>query len=206
MKKITTFIISTFISFSIFSQLKLEAVELNAGINYSSFLFTNSDGERDQQYDFASRSNFGVNFILSKNKHIFRPSLNMRQGGAQTTLDNKSVNWKTNYVDVSVAYLYRVLNLERFSIAPGIGFYGGYMLNGYQNIGTTRYSLTDQEALNPIDFGLQGVSNFTLQVTESFTFGLDYRFGYGLAQIEEDEGQKTSNMYHSVLLGIGIKF
>lgn len=186
--------------------LKLTAIELTFGKTYSSFQFENSAGEKYGNYQYAALNNFGANFNLTADRHVLRPSLGFRQGGAKTTIETIPIDWKLNYLDLSVGYLFKVLDTERLAISPGVALYGGYLMNGEQNVGDMRFPLAETEALKPFDFGVQGIVNGCFNVNEQLAISLEYRFGYGIAQIENDlQPQTANNIYHALVLGIGFR-
>ena len=186
--------------------MALTDIELTFGNTYSSFQFKNSAGEKEGNYNYAALRNFGVNFNLTADRHVLRPSLGFRQGGAKTAIEGTPVDWKLNYLDLSVGYLYKVLNTERLEISPGLALYGGYLLNGEQNVGDMRFPLAETEAIKPFDFGVQGMVNARFNVSEQFAISLEYRFGYGIAQIENDvQPQTANNIYHALVLGVGFR-
>lgn len=182
-------------------------VELTFGNMYSSFQFRNSAGDREGGYGYAALNSFGVNLNLRSGRHVLRPCLGLRQGGAKTTIENTPVDWKLNYFDLSMGYLYKILHTDNLEISPGIALYGGYLLNGEQNIGeNSRLLMKDTGAIKSFDFGMQGIVNSRFQINDQLGFTLEYRFGYGMAQIENDlEPQTANNLYHAVILGIGFR-
>jgi hypothetical protein len=187
-------------------QMKLTDINLVGGRNFSTFSFKNSEGSKDQKLNYVGLNTFGVNFNLTAGRHILRPELSFRQAGAKSDYEGIPLSWKMNYLDVNLAYLVNVLNSERFVVAPGVGLGAGYMLNGEQYIGSTRYSITDTKALKPFDFGFQGLAHFRANITDNLSLSLEYRFGMGITQIENaDNAQKSRNIYQAALLGIGIR-
>ena len=48
-----------------------------------------------------------------------------------------------------------------------------------------------------------GMLNAKVQVNSILSVGMEYRFGYGLMQIEKDIDQKTKNISHSLLFSLG---
>lgn len=190
---------------SVFSQkMTLTEINLVGGKNFSSFLFKDSDGAKDKTLNYNMLNSFGVNFGLQSGNHILRPEILFRQAGAKSDFEGTALSWKMNYLDVNIAYLYSVVNTSRFSISPGIGIGAGYMLNGDQYIGETRYQVSDTDALKRFDFGFQGLTNFKAHITDFFSISLEYRFGMGITQIENDvNAQKSRNIYHAALLGLG---
>ncbi len=207
MHKFTTVLAFLFlVCFSHSQNMKLTDINLIGGRNFGTFIFTDSQGNKDKTLDYEALSTFGVNFNLTSGRNILRPELSFRQAGAKSDYEGLAMSWKMNYLDVNFAYLFNVLNSERFVVAPGIGLGAGYMLTGEQYIGSTRYSIIDSKSLKSFDFGFQGLAHFRANVTENFSISIEYRFGMGITQIENDiNAQKSRNLYNAALLGVGIK-
>ena len=142
-KQLLTLCAASLIGFTGQGQMKLTDINLVGGRNFSTFSFKDSEGSKDKTLNYAGLNTFGINFNLTAGRHILRPELSFRQAGAKSDYDGIALSWKMNYLDVNLAYLVNVLNSERFVVAPGIGLGAGYMLNGEQYIGSTRYSITD---------------------------------------------------------------
>jgi hypothetical protein len=203
---LTTFFLLGVILTSNAQGMALSDIELAFGNTFSSFQFKNSAGEKEGNYQFTALRNFGVNFNLTDHRHVLRPSLGFRQGGAKTTIEGIPVDWKLNYLDLSVGYFYKALKTERLEISPGLALYGGYLLNGEQNVGEMRFQLAETKAINPFDFGVQGMVHSRFNVSEQFAISLEYRFGYGIAQIENDvQPQTSNNIYHALVIGVGFR-
>jgi hypothetical protein len=204
--KLLLVFVSLSVQWSFSQQMQLSEINLIGGRNFSTFSFKDSDGAKDQTLDYVGLNTFGINFNLTSGRHILRPELSFRQAGAKSDYDGIPLAWKMNYLDVSLAYLVNVLNSDRFVVAPGIGLGAGYMLNGEQYIGNTRYSITDTKSLKSFDFCFQGLTHFRANLSENISLSLEYRFGMGITQIENDmNAQQSRNIYQAALLGIGLR-
>lgn len=187
--------------------LQLSEIDLVGGKTFTSFLYKDSEGSKDKTLDYTMNNSFGINFNLSAQKHVLRPELIFRQGGSKSDYAGTQLNWKLNYLDLNLGYLYRIIQTEKFEVAPGLAIGAGYLLNGDQYIGNVRYNVVDNKSLKRFDFGIQGITQFKMNITESFSLGLEYRFGMGITQIENDiNAQKSRNIYHSALICLGIRF
>ena len=111
-----------------------------------------------------------------------------------------------NYFNFNIGYLYSILQTEKFEIQPGVALGVGYMLNGEQTIGDVRLSIIEEESMNRFELGAQVITNFKAHLTEQFSISLEYRFGIGINHIENDiNEQKSRNIYHGALLGLGFR-
>jgi hypothetical protein len=206
LRNLTTTLVIFSLTASYAQNIKLTDINLVGGLNFSTFIFKDSGGEKDKTLDYEALSSFGINFNFITSRHILRPELSFRQAGAKSDYDGLALSWKMNYLDINFAYLINVINSERFLVAPGIAFGAGYMLTGEQYIGSKRYSITDNKSLKTFDLGFQGLAHFRANITDNLSLSLEYRFGMGITQIENnDTEQKSRNMYNSALLGLGIR-
>ena len=205
MKRFIILFSLTIISVYSFSQgLTLKQICVVGGKNVSTFLFRDSEGNKDKTLDMTSLNSFGINASWMNEKSTLRPELLFRQAGAKSDVNGLPLSWKMNYLDLNMGYLYAILKTERFSISPGLALGFGYLLNGEQYIGTMRYSLLETRSLSRYDFTAQGMSQFKVQLSEDINLSLEYRIGMSVLQIEKDvTAQKTHNVFQSALLGIG---
>ena len=189
-----------------FSQKKL-SVGIYGGPTYSTFSFVNSQGvDESSNYEFIGQSTFGVQLNIHNSKHNLRPSLGLRQAGAKSTLGTIPMTWSLNYLDLEAAYLYELVQKKSLGVSLGAGLYGGYLIGGEQTIGTKTYSLNEEEAFNPIDFGARAMTNIRFSITQTISVFGEYQFGYGLSQIENDEtDQQTRNRNQAIKVGLTIE-
>ncbi|WP_299206845.1 hypothetical protein [Brumimicrobium sp.] len=204
MKKLIVIAAIAFSSNIMAQNFGLNSINLVGGKQFSTFAFKNSNDEKDKTLKYQMYNAFGVNANFSGGRHILRPEIMFRQAGARTTFNDVQINWKMNYLNLNVAYLYSILNERVFSIQPGVAISGGYMLNGEQEIGQMRLNIVEEESMKRFEVSAMGIVNTTAKITSSFSIGLEYRFGIGLNHIENDiNEQMTRNLYHGVMLNLG---
>ncbi|HZH85983.1 MAG TPA: hypothetical protein VFD77_01615 [Brumimicrobium sp.] len=204
MKKLIVFVALAFSSMTMAQSFGLSTINLVGGKQFSTFAFKNSNDEKDKTLKYQMYNAFGVNAAFKGGRHILRPELMLRQAGARTTFNDVQINWKMNYANLNVAYLYSILEGRTFSIQPGVAISAGYMLNGEQEIGQTRLDIIEEESMTRFEVGAIGMLNATAQITPSFSIGLEYRFGIGLNHVENDINEQiTRNLYHGAMLNLG---
>src|SRR5690554_5372773 len=98
----------------------LNIINLVGGKQFSTFAFKNSNDEKDNTLKYQMYNAFRVNANFSGERHILRPEIMFRQAGARTTFNDIQFNWKMNYLNLNVSYLYSILNERVFSIQPGV--------------------------------------------------------------------------------------
>lgn len=202
-----TFSLIIGIGFSAFAQdFSLNRVSVNGGKQFSNFLFKTSNDQKDQTLSYQMYNAFGLNASFTSSKHTIRPEIQFRQAGAGKTIQNTPITWKMNYFNFNIGYGYALLQTDRFEAQAGAAISIAYMLNGEQTIGESRYSIVEEQSMTRFELGTQGFANFTTFISDQISLSLEYRFGVGLNHIENDnDDQKTRNIYHSALLGIGIR-
>ena len=186
-------------------EFSLRSIDIFSGKQFSNFLFKNSDDSKDQSLEYQTYNSFGLNGSLTSGRHTIRPELLIREAGAKKTLENTEVRWKMDYFNFNIGYGYNLFENDRFKIQPGAALGIGYLLEGEQLIGDMRLSITEEESMKRFEFSTYGFSNFRAFLSKSISLSLEYRFGIGINQIEnENNDQQTRNIYHSAILGIGI--
>lgn len=179
------------------------SINLIGGARFSNFIFHNSEGVKSDNLSYRLNTALGVNLAVNINKNIIRPELMFHQAGAKSKLSGTSFDWKLNYLALNVGYLYSVVDTGILSLQPGLAFGVNYMVSGEQIIGNNRYNIIKEESLGRLDLEVMGLLNAKIQVTPLFSIGAEYRFGYGLLQIEKDIDQRTRNIGNSVLVHVG---
>lgn len=204
MKKFIVIVALAFSGAVVGQDFGLKTIHLVGGPQLTNFTFKNSDDEKDKTLKYKMYSAFGINADFEGNRHILRPEILFRQAGAKTTFNDIQINWKMNYVNINVGYLYSVYQGKNISIQPGVALGAGYMLNGEQEIGDSRLNIVEEESMNRFELSAMGMLNATAKITSFFSLGLEYRFGIGLNQIENDvNNQRSRNLYHGIMLNLG---
>jgi hypothetical protein len=183
---------------------KLQQINFNAGKTFSSFLYKDADGNKDENLSYRSGNNYNLSIGLGLgSKHLIRPEIQYSELGAKSSFLDAQVDWKLNYLGVGASYLFKVIDKETISLSPGAVIGYDYLLKGEQTIGSARYNLTENDALKAWDLNAGLLLNGRFKVTESLYLNLEYRFNMGLNQIEkQDKGEKTKNIGHKALLGL----
>ena len=175
-------------------------------------MYEDAVGNTNENLNYRSGTSYSLNlgFKLGK-KHMLRPELIYQQLGAKSYVDNTIVEWSLNYLGTGVGYLYKLLEKEgflgqeSFTFSPGLVLNANYMMNGEQTIGVNRFNITEQDLLKSFDIMIGLTLNSRFKVSDNFSINLDYRYGFGLMDIENiegDENEKTRNLGHMASLGL----
>jgi hypothetical protein len=183
---------------------RIQQVNFNVGKTFSSFLYKDTNGNKDENLSYRSGNSYNLSIGLGfGSKHLLRPEIQYSEMGAKSSFLDAPVDWKLNYLGVGASYLYKLLNKETISLSPGVIVGYDYLLKGEQTVGITRYDLNQNDALKIWDLNAGLLLNSRFKVTESLYVNFEYRFNIGLNQIEkQDQGEKSKNIGHKALLGL----
>ena len=189
-----------------FAQYKVKADEINflVGKNATKFLYQFGSETKPTQFVNGNAYSLNIGINLSE-KHTLRPELNLYQAGAKTTVDDLPLNWKLTYLGVGCGYLYNVLNKNTISLSPGAVVGVDYMTQGEQTIGVNRYDVIENNYLKKLNVSAGLLLNSRFKVTETLFLSFEYRFNFGLNQIEIDSEEKTRNIGNTALIGLSFK-
>jgi hypothetical protein len=106
---------------------------------------------------------------------------------------------------VGFGYLYNLLNKNTISLTPGVVVGVDYMTQGEQTIGINRYDIIESNYLKKLNVSAGLLLNSRFKVTETLFLSFEYRFNFGLNQIEIDSEEKTRNIGNVGLIGLSFK-
>lgn len=196
----------TLITLSIcFAAIAQHHIEIKSGVNFSSFVFKDSKSikAKDLTHVFNNYSAISYEAHLGKNKrHIVRPELGFRQSGARIIKDKTKYEWKFNYLDVNLTYMFKFLGNDNYGLHVGAGPNLGFLLTGEQSIGEEYYDVIDENQIKILDVGLNFLANAQFKVSKNIFVSVEYRYGLGLLNIESDEDQRTRSTNHYILAGL----
>lgn len=185
-------------------EMKLNKIAAFGGMNFSSFLFNEPQQALKNQLNYKTGSSMGLNFEFELNKHILRPELLYRRVGSYSEQNSADMNWTLNYIDLNFGYMYKVLDGEKFDIAPGLAYGLGYMTQGQQFIGQSRYDITNDGFFKRFDLTGSLMLNFSFQIAQNLSLFSEYRFGMSILNIEKDANQSTRNIFHTIGFGLAM--
>ena len=189
----------------IFSQKDVR-LNLFYGKNATNFIFKEGLTNKATKYAFGDYYALNLGIKVAP-KYVIRPEINYYQAGAKSSYNEISLNWKLNYVGVGCAYLGRIVGKDSsmFNLSTGAFFSLDYLLKGSQGIGTTNYNIIQENSLERHNITSALLLNGTYKVTESLFLNFEYRFNFGLNNIEKDQNEKTRNIGNTGAIGISFK-
>lgn len=182
-------------------------LHVKGGPTFSTFLFRNSESDRDESLKHLNTSYFGVSYdMLFGEKHLIRPEIAYKQAGARSDLNNIPLRWELNYLDINVSYSFQLYAWEKVQLYMGLGPAMSILMGGEQQIGDRVYDVVEEESLKRIDFGVNFMAHSKFLISENLYLTLEYRYGLGILQIESNvdqpDEQTSRNRYHAVLAGL----
>ena len=198
------FLYAILISTAVVKAQMLQQFNLNFGKQYSSFLYSDANGNTDTNLTYRSGNFYAASVGLKLNERNFlRPEINFVEAGAQSEFLETPIYYNLNYLGMNCSYLFSLLNKERFSLSTGASLGFDYLLKGEQLVGNTRYNLKENNALKTWDMNCAALTSGRFMATENLFLVCEYRFRYGLNQIEKaDASEKTHNIGHLITLGL----
>jgi hypothetical protein len=185
-------------------KIQINTVNFSVGKNATKFLYQFGSETKPTQFVNGNAYSLNIGIDLSE-KHTLRPELNFYQAGAKTTVDDIPLNWKLSYLGVGFGYLYNLLNKNNISLSPGAVVGVDYMTQGEQTIGINRYDIIESNYLKKLNVSAGLLLNSRFKVTETLFLSFEYRFNFGLNQIEIDSEEKTRNIGNVGLIGLSFK-
>lgn len=196
--------ICVFVGFS-GSAVAQSAITFDAGQNFSTFKYTDSQGEiRDFSFKINGCYSLGYQY-LSPNGLFIRAGIGMRRGGASLEYNKKTVEWDIHYADLHVGagYLFNKWRVKPYAaVAP----FFSYMIKGSQTLGQTTYDIKKDKTLSPTDFGVLVIPGIKVELSNTISFYVEYKQLFGIQNLETASGtdQKTYNRGFSFNLGVAV--
>lgn len=189
------------------SALAQNQLQVKAGQTFSTFLFRDSQDDKDESLKHISTNVLGLSYdMLFGEKHLVRPELIYRSAGARSDINNIPLRWELHYLDLNVSYSYQIYGGEKFQLYQGVGPSMGILMGGEQQMGQFVYDVVETESLKRIDLGVNFMAHAKFMLTDDLFLSLEYRYGLGLGQIESNVNQTTEqisrNRYHGAIVGL----
>jgi hypothetical protein len=173
------------------------------GKSFYRFHFRADNMNEGIKYRYRDGFNYGISQYFSWNeRYSMRGELLTYQAGCQATYGGNQVSWRLNYVGIGGAYLFAVVDKNQFfkyRIETGMNLGFDYLLSAYQQVNSISYNLKEEGSFKPYNLRLGPVVRLRYNPIPKIYIGLEYRFDYGVLQIEDRDqeiGQKTNNMGH----------
>jgi len=180
---------------------------VQASPTFASFKFFDSqDTKLSSEYSGIFTGGYGVGYrMVTGGGFLLDITAGMRKAGATTVVDEMNYTWDLQYADGRLGVGYMLVK-ERFSPYISVSGYYGYLLRAFQTINNENFNIKESESINTSDYGI--IISPGLQITLSNAISTFFEFNYrmGLANLEKDEGQKSSNIAYGLTFGLVFPF
>jgi hypothetical protein len=188
--------------------IDIENVNFTLGKTFSNFMFKGPGGRYNTMSLSGNTYSLSAGIDIGKVEylHWVRPEITYYEVNARSLFENVATNWEIKYFGAGVSYLLEVINKERFCLSPGFNLNLSYMIRGQQSIGELTYNLRKERYLSMWNFQGGPLINSRLEINKKLSLFLEYRFAFGLNQIEKDVNEKARIYAHFASLGFTYKF
>jgi opacity protein-like surface antigen len=184
-----------------------QEVYLNVGRNFTTYDYTNSQGDSNPNVESSSGASFEVGYIFSLgDKFGIAAGLTLDQFNATGGNMVNNYSWDTNYLGLQGVAKYKVLEGSRSPISlnlnAGINF--NHIVGGEQKINGQTFKLTDEDEFKGLFFkpivGLD-VQYFLL---DNIAIGIGYHYSknFGLSSGEQDLNFNNSQLQFGILMSL----
>jgi hypothetical protein len=218
MRKIFLSIVFNFLSLLSFAQ----QISLEYGKVFSSFDYTNSNGEKLQNMHGSVNNHLalGINLPLKKSDFYFLSGMALNSYGAQFSDEvlGNYFDWKVNYLDVNIGCGYEffksnsMINFKNTNSESAFTlytqFYTGaeFLMQGTQTNNRQVYDLKGEEQFKKPLLLLQGGLGLKYYASKSILVYLQYMGGksFSVFKPESGDNEKLNFITHTISLGIGM--
>jgi hypothetical protein len=199
-------------SFVVFSQrnMRVEELTLAGGKGFYSFLYKDTKGESNLNYEYKGGYAYAARFSLKfRYRNVWRFEAGAFQAGSRAIFAGNNIQWNLDYISFGTSYLFKVIDKESrkdFSIYTGLNFNSSYLVKGQQNVNKLNYNLKETNAFKSWNFHGGLIVGAKYLATQRINLSLEYRFDCSLGQIEgadASNGQISRNIGHIATVGIG---
>jgi hypothetical protein len=184
-----------------------QQVYLNVGRNFTTYDYTNSQGDSNPNVESSSGASYEVGYIFPMgDKFGIAAGRTLDQFNATGGNMVNNYSWDTNYLGLQGVAKYKVLEASRSPISlnlnAGINF--NHIVGGEQKINGQTFKLTDEDEFKGLFFkpiiGLD-VQYFLL---DNIAIGIGYHYSknFGLSSGEQDLNFNNSQLQFGILMSL----
>ena len=184
-----------------------QEVYLNVGRNFTTYDYTNSQGEDNPNVESSSGASYEVGYIFPMgDKFGIAAGITLDQFNATGGNLVNNYSWNTNYLGLQGMAKYKVLEANRSPISvnlnAGINF--NHIVSGEQKINGQTFKLSAEDEFKGLFFkpivGLD-VQYFLL---DDIAIGIGYHYSknFGLSSGEEDLNFNNSQLQFCILMSL----
>lgn len=178
------------------------SITIDASQNATNFAFTNSAGERDQDYKTSFSGSYSLGYRYSFDFGMFAGvKVGMRHAGASYIYDDANYSWDFQYFDARLNLGYEY-NFDRLSAYLSVSPYFGYMLRATQTINHEDYDIINSGDLEKNDFGVFISPGANYRINDLISIYGQFNYMLGLQNIETVDSQESQNRLMGLTLGL----
>jgi hypothetical protein len=179
------------------------SITLDASQMFSTFKFTDSQGNQDDNYSPNITGGYSIGFRHGGELGglLIRGSLGMRKGGATMVYDDMNYTWDLQYADVRAGIGYMMFGdrlQPYFTASP----YFARLLKGNQWINNENFDVLKSNSFKKSDYGVYLTPGIQITLSDSFFVYLEANYIMGLQNVETgDNDQEAYNRAYALTLG-----
>lgn len=203
MKKIiTNFIVFTGALLLTNAAYGQSSITIDASQNSTNFAFTNSLGERVEDYKPNYSGSYSLGYRYNFDFGMFAGiKVGMRNAGASLIIDDANYSWNLQYLDTRLNLGYQY-DFDRLGAYLSVSPYFGYMLRATQTLNHEDYDIINSEDLERVDYGLFISPGAIYRVNDYVSVYGQFNYMMGLQNIETVEDQTSQNRLMGLTLGL----
>lgn len=173
-------------------QFNAQEMELLVGRNFTTYDYTNSDGESNPNLEGASGSYIEVSYNVPFNRiqnFYYSLGLALNQFNATGGDYVSNYSWDTNYLGVKSGLKYFFTSRTSFiKAAAKTGFGINRIINGQQKINGATFDLTNEEEFTAVSVQPYIGLELKYEVTSGILIGVGYNYSksFGVANGDEE--------------------
>lgn len=203
MRRVNLNLVLGFVTFFfVTNAISQSSVTIDASQNMTNFAFTNSQGERDEDYNPNFSGSYSLGYRYQFDFGMFAGAkIGMRKAGASLIYDDANYSWDFQYFDARLNLGYQY-DFDRLSAYFAVSPYFGYMLRATQTLNHEDYDIINSGDLEKSDFGLFFSPGAKYRINDFVSIYGQFNYMLGLQNIETVEAQKSQNRLMGLTLGL----
>ena len=184
-----------------------QEVYLNVGRNFTTYDYTNSQGEDNPNVESSSGASYEVGYIFPMgDKFGIAAGITLDQFNATGGNLVNNYSWNTNYLGLQGMAKYKVLESNRSPISvnlnAGINF--NHIVSGEQKINGQTFKLPGEEEFKDLFF--KPIAGLDVQyfLLDDIAIGIGYHYSknFGLSSGKEDLNFNNSQLQFGILMSL----
>src|ERR1019366_1945925 len=127
------------------------SITFDAGQIFSTFLFYNSNGNKDNNYKYNLSGAYNIGYQYDgQSGLLFRSNVGIKKMGSSLVHDGLNYNWILQYLSLNIGGGY-ILNKFRFKPYIVVSPFYSYLLTAIQSVGKVNYDIKENNSIKKFD-------------------------------------------------------